>query len=59
MMGPFLVIVWDPGILWVDSLATGTDGRASFTFRSPLVLVHCRVVLWVVGALHISDWFGT
>jgi hypothetical protein len=30
--GSSLVIAWDPGILWVDSLATGTDGRASCYF---------------------------
>jgi hypothetical protein len=23
------------------------------------VLAHCRTVLWVVGAPHLSDWFGT
>jgi hypothetical protein len=26
----FLVITWDPGILWVDSLEDTTDGRESF-----------------------------
>jgi hypothetical protein len=57
--GSFLVIAWDPGILWVDSLAAGTDGRTLVTFRRPLVLAHCRTVLWAVGALHLSDWFGT
>jgi hypothetical protein len=25
--GSFLVIAWDLGILWVDSLVVGTDGR--------------------------------
>jgi hypothetical protein len=27
--GSFLVITWDPGILWVDSLSIGIDGGAS------------------------------
>jgi hypothetical protein len=31
--GSFLVIAWDPGILWVDSLATGIDGRTSYYFQ--------------------------
>jgi hypothetical protein len=31
----FLVIAWDPGILWVDSLAAGTDGRTSCYFQEP------------------------
>jgi hypothetical protein len=30
--GLFLVIAWDLGILWVDSLVAGTDGRANFYF---------------------------
>lgn len=31
--GSFLVIAWDPEILWVDILATGTDGRANCYFQ--------------------------
>jgi len=31
--GSFLVIAWDFGILWVDSLAAGTDGRTSCYFQ--------------------------
>jgi hypothetical protein len=30
--GSFLVIVWDPRILWVDNLAIGIDGRDNFYF---------------------------
>jgi len=30
--GSFLVIAWDPEILWVDILADGKDGRASCYF---------------------------
>jgi hypothetical protein len=33
--GSFLVIAWDPGILWIDSLATGTDGRTNCYFQVP------------------------
>jgi hypothetical protein len=32
----FLVIAWDPGILWVDSLAASTDGRESCYFQEPI-----------------------
>jgi hypothetical protein len=31
--GYFLVIAWDPGILWADNLAAGTNGRASCYFQ--------------------------
>jgi hypothetical protein len=30
--GSFLVIAWDPDILWVDSMEVGTNGRASCYF---------------------------
>jgi hypothetical protein len=41
--GSFLVISWDPEILWVDSLAAGTDGRASCYIQEPI---------------HMEQWIG-
>jgi hypothetical protein len=35
----FLVIAWDPGILWVDNLATNTNGRVSCYFQDPIHMV--------------------
>jgi hypothetical protein len=32
----FLVIAWDPRILWVENLAVGTDGRENCYFQNPI-----------------------
>ena len=34
--GSFLVIAWDPGILWVDNLGASTYGIPIFYFQDPI-----------------------
>jgi hypothetical protein len=53
MMGPFLVIAWDPGILWVDSLVAGTDGRASCYFQEP---IHMEQWIGFLGGIFYEGW---
>jgi hypothetical protein len=38
--GSFLRIAWDLGTSWFDSLAIGTNGRASFYSRELTPIVH-------------------
>jgi hypothetical protein len=51
--GSFLVIAWDPGILWVDSLAAGTDGRASCYFQEP---IHMEQWIGFLGGIFYEGW---
>jgi hypothetical protein len=51
--GSFLVIAWDLGILWVDSLVVGIDWRASCYFQDPIPMEK-----WIgfLGGIFYEGW---
>jgi hypothetical protein len=54
--GSFLVIAWDLGILWVDNLVAGTNGRANCYFQEAFCTLQGSIVGGRCSASFILVW---